>query len=65
MLDASELRYLVQRVGALNEIYTVDDFADLMAEVEENYREVKGLPPVYGQEESFKVGGATVTKARV
>ncbi|GAB5030608.1 Hypothetical protein NocV09_00302740 [Nannochloropsis oceanica] len=65
MLDASELRYLVQRVGALNEIYTVDDFADLMAEVEENYREVKGLPPVYGQEESFKVGQATVTKARV
>jgi len=46
MLDASELRFLVQRVGALNEIYDVDDFAELMAEVEDNYRMVHGLPPV-------------------
>jgi uncharacterized protein YqiB (DUF1249 family) len=65
MLDASELRYLVQRVGALNEIYTVDDFADLMAEVEENYRHIKGLPPVHGQDEGFNVGETAATKARV
>ena len=65
MLDATELRYLVQRVGALNDIYTVDDFADLMAEVEENYRQVKGLPPVRGGGEGLEMGEAVVTKARV
>lgn len=65
MLDATELRYLVQRVGALNDIYTVDDFAALMTEVEENYRQVNGLPPVRGGGESLEVGEAAVTKARV
>lgn len=45
-MDADELRYLVRRVGALNEIYTADEFADLMQQVEENYRALHGLPPV-------------------
>ncbi len=46
MLDATELRALVSRVGALNEVYSVDDFAELMAEVEDNYLALHGLPPV-------------------
>jgi hypothetical protein len=62
MLDATELRYLVQRVGALNEIFTVDDFAALMAEVEDNYRQVKGLPPVRGGGEGPEVVGEATAR---
>lgn len=37
-MDVDELRYLVERVGQLNEVYDVDEFEALMAQVEENYR---------------------------
>ena len=54
-IDADELRFLVERVGALSDVYGVDQFADLMEEVETNYRAVKGLPPVGGGP-----GGSTI-----
>jgi hypothetical protein len=37
-MDVDELRYLVGRVGALNEVYSVDQFEALMRQVETNYR---------------------------
>ncbi len=37
-MDIDELQYLVGRVGALNEVYDVDEFEALMRQVEENYR---------------------------
>lgn len=37
-MDIDELAYLVKRVGALNEVYDVDQFERLMKQVEENYR---------------------------
>lgn len=37
-MDVDELQYLVARVGALNEVYEVDQFESLMRKVEENYR---------------------------
>lgn len=37
-MDIDELAYLVKRVGALNEVYDVDQFEVLMKQVEENYR---------------------------
>jgi hypothetical protein len=37
-MDVDELQYLVERVGALNEVYDMDEFEALMRQVEENYR---------------------------
>lgn len=37
-MDVDELKYLVERVGALNEVYEVDKFEALMRQVEENYQ---------------------------
>ena len=56
-IDADELRFLVERVGALSEIYGVDEFAELMEEVEGNYRALKKLPPVLVREEALGGGG--------
>lgn len=37
-MDVDELKYLVDRVGALNEVYDLDQFEALMRQVEENYK---------------------------
>lgn len=47
-IDENELRFIVQRIEALNQVYDMQDIVELMHQVENHYADMNGQPRPYG-----------------